>query len=73
MNFQILVIAQLEFRQHFEDRAELQRLAFFELDFIHFGASDRDQFFLVERFLEVFGHERLHHFALNIFGEAAAD
>ena len=73
LDLEILVIAQLEFGKDFEDRAEFQRLAFFEFDLVHFGARDRDQFFFVERFFEIFRHERLHHFALNVFGEAAAN
>ena len=69
---EILVIAQLEFRQHFEHRAEFQRLAFLEFDFVHFRARDGNEFLLVERLFEIFRHERLHHFALNVVGETAA-
>ena len=51
----------------------MQRLAFLEFDFVHFGARDRNEFLFVESLLEVFGHERLNDFALNIVGEAAAN
>ncbi len=73
LDVQILVIAQLEFRQHLENGAELQRLAFLELNVVHFRARHRNHLFLVERLLEIFRHERLHDFALDVFGEPAAD
>ena len=71
LHLQILVITQLEFGKDFEDRAELQRLAFLEFDLVHFGARHRNQILFVQRLLEIFGHERLHHFALYIVRKAA--
>ena len=38
-NFQVFVIAQLEFRQHFEHRAEFQRPAFLEINFVDFAGA----------------------------------
>ena len=73
LNLKILVIAEFEFRQDFEDGAELQGLAFLEFDLIDFGPHDRNKLFLVESFFEILGHERLQHFALNVIREAAAD
>ena len=70
---EIFVIAQLEFRKHFEHSAEAQRLAFFEINFVHFRARYGNKIFFTERLFEIFRHQRLHHFALNIFGEAAAN
>ena len=72
-DFQIFVIAELEFGQDFKDGAELQRLAFLELDLVDFRTRYRDEFLFVEGLLEVLGDERLNHFALNVIGEPAAD
>ena len=72
-NFQILVIAQLKFRQNFEDRAEFQRLAFGEIQLVHLRLRDRSQFLLGDGFFDALGHQRLQHFALDVVREAAAD
>jgi hypothetical protein len=70
---EVLVIAKVELGEDFEDRAELERLAFLEMNIVHFGTSYRCEFLFVESLLEIFGHQRLNYFALNIFGKAASD
>ena len=72
LHVQVLVVAQFEFRQHLEDRAKLQRLAFLEVHVVDFRPRNRNELFLIERLPEIFRHERLHHFALNVIGEAAS-
>ena len=64
---------RLEFRQHFEDRAEFQRLAFVEIEFFDLRLRNRSQFLLGDGFFDALGHQRLQHFALDVVGEAAAN
>ena len=71
--FQALVLAQLKLRQHLEHRAELQRLAFLEFDLVHFRPRHRHEFLLVKRLLQVFRHQRLQHFALNVVRKSPAN
>ena len=63
---------EVELRQNLKNRAELQGLAFFEFDFIHFGAGYGNELLFVESLLKIFRHERLNHFALNVIGKTAS-
>ena len=70
---QVLVIAQLELRQHFKDGAKLQRLAFVEIQLVHLRLRNRRQFLLRYRFLHALRHQRLQHFSLDVFGKLPPD
>ena len=70
---QILVIAQFEFRQHFKNRAEFQRLPFVEIQFIHLRLRHWRKFLLRHRFFHPLRHQRLQHFSLDVLREFPPD
>ena len=70
LEFQPFVIAQLKFRQHLKHGAKLQRLAFVEIQLVHFWLRNRRELLLRHRFLHAFGHQRLQHFALDVLRES---
>src|ERR1700730_8195317 len=59
LDLEVFVIAELEFRKDFKNRAEAQRLAFLAVDVIHFGASDRNKLLLIESLLKMLWDKRL--------------
>jgi hypothetical protein len=72
-NFKSFVIPKFEFRQNFENRAELQRLALGKIQFLNLGLRNGRQFLLRDGLLDALRDERLQYFTFNIFGEAPAD
>ena len=69
-DFQALVVPQLEFRQHFENSAELQRLAFGEIQLFNLRLRDRSQLLLRHSLFHAFGHELLQHLAFDVVGKS---
>src|SRR6266404_5388116 len=70
---EIFIIAKLEFGENFEDGAEFERLAFGKIELVDLGLRNGGQFLLGDRLFNALRNERLHDFALDIVGEAAAD
>ena len=73
VELQALVITQFEFRQHFEDRAELQRLALVEIQLIHLRLRNWGEFLFGHGFFHALRHQRLQHFSLDVICELAAN
>ena len=70
---QVLVIAQLKFRQHLENRLELQRLALVEIQCLHLRLRNRRQLLLSNRSFDVLRHQRLEHLAFDVVRESLSD
>src|SRR5580765_982037 len=73
LDCETFVIAKLELREDFEYGAKLQRLAFGKIQFFHLWLRNRSQFLFRDGFFNALRDERLQHFALDVFREAAAD
>src|SRR5207302_1393644 len=71
--FKTLIASQLEFRHHLEHRAKLHRLAFIEVQLLHFRLRNRREFLLRQGLFHALRHKRLQHFALNVVRESAAN
>ncbi len=72
-NFKILVIAQLEFRQHFKHRAELHGLTLVVVELVHLRLRHRRQLLFRHRFFHGLWHKRLQYFAFDFFRKTLLD
>ena len=73
LDFHVLVVAQRKFRQHFKRGAEFQRLAFVVLQLVDLRLRNGCEFLFGDGLFDVFGNERLQHFALDVAGETLLD
>ncbi len=72
-DFQVLILSQLEFGQDLERGAEFHRPCFREVHLIDLRLRHRHQLVFGDGALDLLGHERLQHFALDVVGKPAAD
>src|ERR1019366_4389087 len=72
-HFEVFILSEVELWQHLERRAELHRSAFREVYLVDFRPRHGHHFVFGYRALDLLGHQRLQHFALDVFGEPAAD
>ncbi len=68
-----LVIPKLEFREDFEDGAELQRLALGKIELLNLRLRNGCPLLFRDGFFDALWYERLQHFALDIFRESPAN
>jgi hypothetical protein len=72
-HFDAAVVAQLDFRDHFELRLELQGLAIVEMDIFYIGRPDDVEVLGLELFLEELGDQVFQHLLPDIAGKLLAD
>jgi hypothetical protein len=71
--FDAAVVAQFDFRDHFELRFEAQRLAVVEMDILDIGCADHVEVLGLKLLLEERGNQILQHLLPDITGELLAN
>ena len=72
-HFHVVIVLQLDLRDHFELGGEAQRLAVVEVDVLDIGLADHVEVFGLELLLEILGDQVLQHLLPDVAGELLAD
>ena len=73
LDLEVLILSQIELRQHLEGRAKLHRPSLGKIHLVDLRLRNRHHLVFAHRAINLGGDQRLQHFALDVVGESAPD
>src|SRR6202022_1592742 len=73
LDFEVLLLSQLEFRQHLEGRAKLHWAGLGKIHLVDLRLRHRYHLIFAHRAFNLIGYQRLQYLGLDVFSESPAD